>query len=227
MPPARKQPATTTKPKKTFSFAKAPRTSSDGSSSKKAGRRRTTKKSIATFELFAAEYQKGEKAGQKSGAVYQRGRPRYGANEPYKKGFAKYLLGEFLRWNDDSKMYQVRVWTPKQARKLLKAARELEGGEEDLPEDIDEAIFDGATEAAIDVVPIKVEGEDMVAVMGTTYPWKDELKERGFTFTTEVEEDVPMWVAPKASVDMDDLTAAFDDYGFTFEVYDDAEGHGA
>jgi hypothetical protein len=229
MPPqSRKQPAAT-KPKKYFSFASAARASSDGSSSWKAGRRRSNKKSKGTFALVAAEYQKGDKAKQRTGNIYMRGKPRYGHNEAYKNALGKHTLAEAIRWNNEHVAYTVKVYTAKQARKLLKAARELDGGEEDLPEDIDETVFEGANAAAIDVVPLKVDDDDMIGVTGTTYPWKDELKERGFKYTQEVngEEGLAMWLAAKDTVDMDDLTGAFQEYGFAVDVWDGVEGDDA
>ena len=46
-------------------------------------------------------------------------------------------------------MYTVKLYTAKQARNLLNSMRELEGGAEDLPEDIDESAFDDAKAAEI------------------------------------------------------------------------------
>ena len=134
--------------------------------------------------------------------------------------FAK--LAEKLRWNDDLQAYTVKVYTAKQARKMLKVAREIEGGDEDLPEDVDETVFEEANRACIDLVPVQVEDEEMLAVMGTTFPWKDELKERGFKFTNELngEEGVQMWVAPKESVDLEALEAVITEWGFTVDKYD-------
>ena len=59
-------------PKK-FSFKKMPRAESGSGSSWKAGRRRAGKKANAVFSLVAAKYQKGDLAGQLTGAVYFRG----------------------------------------------------------------------------------------------------------------------------------------------------------
>jgi hypothetical protein len=228
MPPQRKQ-STATKPKKYFSFGNAARASSDGSSSWKAGRRRSNKKSKGSFVLVAAEYQKGDKAKQRTGNIYMRGKPRFGHNEAYKNALGKHTLAEAIRWNTEHVAYTVKVYTAKQAGKLLKAARELEGGEEDLPENIDESVFEGANAAAIDIVPLKIDDEDVICVTGTTYPWKDELKERGFKYTQEVngEDGLAMWLAPKDTVELDDLTGTFEDYGFAVEVWDGVEGDGA
>ena len=71
-------------PKK-FSFKKMPRAESGSGSSWKAGRGRAGKKAMnAVFSLVAAKYQKGDKAGELTGAIYFRGKPRYGSNETFK-----------------------------------------------------------------------------------------------------------------------------------------------
>ena len=71
--------------------------------------------------------------------------------------------------------------------------RKLGGGcEDDLPEDIDEAVFADANAASIDIVPMKVQDgatsqdEEVIAVGGTTFPFKDWLKTKGFSFANTV-----------------------------------------
>ena len=65
----------------------------------------------------------------------------------------------------------------------------------------------------------------MIGVTGLTFPFKDELKAKGFTFTNEVngEEGVQMWLAPQDDVDAEELIALFDDYGFAVETFDGVE----
>jgi hypothetical protein len=204
--------------KKLFSFSKLPR-SSEGGSSWKAGKRRGGKKvSKATYALVAAEFQKGDKAKQRSGNIYVHAKPRYGQNEAFKTALGKHTLSEKLRWNDEAKVYTVKIYTPKQARMLLSAARSLEGAEEDLPEDIEAEIFDGAKTAAVDVVPMTIEDEDVLAVGGTTFPFKETLKELGFTYFND--DGMSWWIKAKEDVDVDEVTALFEEYGFAVEVYD-------
>jgi hypothetical protein len=216
MPPSRKQAAApAAPPKKLFTFSKVA-----SSAENTAGRRRSNKKSKGTFQLVASEYQKGEKAKQRSGNIHLRSKPRFGINDAFKKALGKHTLAEVMRWNDELKVYTVKVYTATQARLLLKAARALEGGEEDLPEDIDESVFDGANAASIAVVPHTIDGEEMVGCIGTTYAWKDELKERGFKYMASSDDGQMGWWVDKASLDQDDLVATFEEYGFEVDVYD-------
>ena len=184
--------------------------------------------SVATWTLIKAKYQKGDKTGQYSGAVYYRGKPRYGQNEKYKEVASAVLLSERLRWNDELKLYTVRVYTATQARKLLAVLKELDGGEKDLPDDIDETVFTDASPTDITVFPITVhegptsQNQAMIAVAGSTYPFKDTLKERGFAFSGTVndEEGVNLWLAPQDEVDQAELVALFEEYGFTVKEFD-------
>ena len=201
-----------------YSFSKLPR-SSEGGSSLKAGKRRAGKKtSKASYALVACEFQKGDKKKQRSGNINLHTKPRYGQNEAFKTALHKHTLSEKLRWNDELKVYTVKVYTTKQARMLLKAARELEGGEEDLPDDIDAEIFDGAKSAAVDIVPMTIEEEEVFAVGGTTFPFKETLKELGFTYFND--DGMSWWIKAKEDVDVDEVTALFEEYGFAVEVYD-------
>jgi len=102
--------------KKLFSFSKLPR-SSEGGSSWKAGKRRGGKKvSKATYALVAAEFQKGDKAKQRSGNIYVHAKPRYGQNEAFKTALGKHTLSEKLRWNDEAKVYTVSRSTRRSRR---------------------------------------------------------------------------------------------------------------
>ena len=73
--------------KKLFSFKKVAAASGtsggSGGSNWKAGRRRAFKTSKAMFSLIAAKYQKGDKLGAYTGAVYLRAKPRYGGNDTF------------------------------------------------------------------------------------------------------------------------------------------------
>lgn len=209
-------------PKKKISFKKLAR-ESGSSSSWKAGRRRSNKDSPAVFILVRAKYMKGDKQGEYTGSVYFRGKPRYSAagNTKFKEALAKHLLTESLRWNDELKLFTARVYTVKQARLLLKEMRGLVDGDKDMPEDIDTAVFDevDASKYTINVVPIEVDGVPHLALSGATFPFKDELKEKGFTFNTEVNgtEGLAMWVAPTAEIDQEELDLRFTEYGFEVE----------
>lgn len=105
----------------------------------------------------------------------------------------------------------------------------LDGVAEDLPDDIDESIFENANACTIDIIPMKAtinddDGEqDVIAVGGATFPFKDFLyNDKGFKFRCKVNEidDAKFWLAPKDDVDTDELVAEFEKYGFTVTMYD-------
>ena len=66
-------------------------------------------------EAVKAKFQKGEKKDEYSGAIYFRGKPRYGNNEIFKAKVGDKLLAETLRWNDEFKLYS-RALTPGSGR---------------------------------------------------------------------------------------------------------------
>ena len=59
----------------------------------------------AIYSLVRATYQKGEKKDQYSGAIYYRGKPRWGMNDKYKAKLIPSMLAKSLRWNDELKLY--------------------------------------------------------------------------------------------------------------------------
>jgi len=186
------------------------------------------KASSAVFSLIKAKYQKGDRTGENSGAIYHRGRPRFGQNDKYKALLEKLLLTERLRWNDELKLYTARVYTATQARRLLAAAKTLDGGDKDLPEDIDESVFEEATAAHVTLFPITVhegptsQSQEMLAASGMTYPFKDGLKSRGFAFNNTVNDvaGVNLWLAPVEDIDKEELVSLFEEYGFEVEEFD-------
>ena len=183
--------------------------------------------SKAVFSLVKALYQKGDKKGQLSGAIYFRGKPRYRMNEIFKDKVNGVLLEERVRWNDELKTYTARVSTYEQACMVLEAMRMVsEADEKDLKEvEVDESIFEGASPTEIKMFPLEVEGEMKEAIAGTTYPFKTILKAAGFAFHNMVN-DAPMrlWLREMSEaqpeMDFDDLEAEFVKYGFAVEKYD-------
>jgi hypothetical protein len=63
-----------------------------------------------------------------------------------------------------------------------------------------------------------IEDEDVLAVGGTTFPFKETLKELGFTYFND--DRMSWWIKAKEDVDVDEVTALFEEYGFAVEVYD-------
>ena len=182
----------------------------------------------AVFSLVKATYQKGEKKGELSGAIYFRGKPRYANNQKFKDKVVAKLLAESLRWNDEFKLYSAKVYTAVQAGKILEAMRMVSAEDEKDLEDvtIDDIIFANANPAQVTIFPIEVDGKLNTAIAGSTYPFKKILTDAGFTFhnTVNGEHGVQLWLRedPEAQpeVDVADLTAMFEEYGFVVDTYD-------
>jgi len=187
------------------------------------------KASSAVFTLIKAKYQKGEKKDQYSGAIYYRGKPRWGMNEKFKAKVGPKMLAESLRWNDEIKLYTGKIWAAKQAQLILDGMREVSAEDaKDLADvTVDEIIFDDANAAEITMFP--AEDELNLAIGGTTYPFKDILTNHGFTFKNIVnDQPLRLWlrVEPEGQPDMDadDFEALFEQYGFEVNRYDGVEG---
>ena len=56
-----------------------------------------------------------------------------------------------------------------------------------------------------------------MGIAGDTFPFKEYIKDAGFTFNR----DKTMWVAPMGT-DISSLEEMFDQYGFDVEKYDEA-----
>ena len=232
MPSTPRKPASKAKAgraKKLFQF----KTSKDSPSKAKTGSFKMSKSKIskAVFSLVKAVIQKGDKAGKESGAIYARMKPKYGQNDTFKEDIRDDLLAEPMRWNDELKVYTVRVYTVKQATMILEKMRKLPGCDKDLPTEADESVFENAKSTDINIVPMIVhdgptsQNQDMIALQGATYPFKDYIKDKGFTFhgTVNDMEGINVWLAPTAEVDTAELTAHFEKYGFTVEEHEGAE----
>lgn len=204
-----------------FSFKKPSAYSS--AASFKAGMRRSDKSGKSKFSLVEAKYQKGDKKGELTGAVYYRGKPRYGKNDIFKQKLQKKLLKERLRWNDELKVYTAKIYNAIQAKLLLEQQKMVSAEDEADLEDtvVDESVFENAKPCELAMFPIEVDGTMMGAVSGPTYPWGDELTEKGFAFKHIVNgQPMQLWLAPLKDVDFDELEAMFTEYGFPTTKYD-------
>jgi hypothetical protein len=192
--------------------------------------KKSYKASTAVYTLIKAKYQKGDKQHEFTGAIYFRGKPCYGNNEKFKQKVGAVLLKEYLRFNDELKLYTAKVYTIEQAEMVLDAAKQVS------PEDekclagvtVDPTIFDGATEASVKMFPLEVDGELNYAIGGSTYPWGKVLEKAGFGFKHIVNgEPLNLWlrVEPEGQPDVtaDDLQAEFERYGFNVERFDGVE----
>ena len=74
----------------------------------------------------------------------------------------------------------------------------------------------------ITMVPIVVDGADKLALGGATYAFKEELKERGFSFHNSVngEDGVQLWLAPADTANKEELEELIAEYGFVLDEYD-------
>jgi hypothetical protein len=140
-----------------------------------------------------------------------------------KTSTVKLFLKEKLRWNDQLKRYRAKVYNAKQAKLILDAMKTVS------PEDaadlattvVDETVFNNANSCDMALMPLELDGEMMGAVAGCTYPWADELSERGFKFNHLINGAVAnTWAAPIAKVDFDEQEALFEEYGFPTTKYD-------
>ena len=232
MAPKGKAPAASKqKGKKLFDLSSLIKKSSTVTSSG-GSRSSPMKPSKATFALVAAVFQKGDKKGELTGSIYMRAKPRYGKNEEFKTTCEKDLLNEKLRWNDELKVYTAKVHTPAQAQLILDAMRTIdEKHEEDLADEtIDESVFEEANDVQIVAFPMTVhegatsQDEECLAFGGSTYPFKEELKARGFVFKSTVNgnEGVQLWLKPLAETETDkaEIFALMNKYGFRVDEHD-------
>ena len=216
---------------KLFQFKSVKSTANASFKSKGASFNAKSKMSKAVFSLVKAIIQKGDRAGQESGAIYARMKPKYGQNDTFKDDILIDLLAEPLRWNDELKLYTVRVYTIKQATMILEKMRKLPGCDKDLPTEIDESVFENAKPTDINIISMVVhegpttQNQNMIALQGATYPFKDYIKGKGFTFHNTVNnmEGINVWLAPIEEVDTAELANHFEKYGFTVEEHEGAE----
>ena len=182
----------------------------------------------AVFSAVRAKYQKGEKESQLTGAVYYRGKPRYGKNEKYKTVMQPHLLAESLRWNDQLKLYTGKVYNMTQLLKLKEThasldeeeAKDLEAPSNQIDQDLFN--FDECKEPMITSLPLTIDDVEYHAFGGMTYPFKDMLKDEGFNFKHLVDGQVAQVWAGDPDKKMT-LMDAMIDYGFTLDEYDGVE----
>ena len=174
--------------------------------------------------MFEATYQKGDKANQKSGNIYLNGKPRYGHNKVYKDKLEPLLLTERLRWNDDIKKYHAKLYSYEQAEMVLEASKEVSGDDEsDLADvSIDRSMF---KVPQMHIFPLELDTKEDGAVLhtaiaGDTFPWKDKLKEAGFTACDALNgvQGARGWLSK--ATDVKDLVKDFKKFGWTVNEHD-------
>ena len=227
--PSRTKSSAVTPPKpKLFDPAKYKIIDKPGTNSKS---KYTAKKKVqdAVFKIVAAQFQKGDREKEYTGAMYAWARPRNAKNIEFKEKTEQHLFTEKWRWNERHTVYTSKIWTIKQAQKILDAMLTIDGCKEDLDAKVDETEFVHANTYEIAIYPETIENEDgekedVICVLGTngaTYPWKDKLDNMGFKYIST--ENPTKWRASSEDVNVNDLSDMFREYGFDVEVYDGTE----
>ena len=64
-----------------------------------------------------------------------------------------------------------------------------------------------------------------LAIQGPTYPFKDYLKDKGFTFHATVNnmEGINVWLADQEAIDSDEIKHYMEEFGFSVSEFDGAE----
>ena len=229
-----KQPTATRAPagirkagKKLFSFKKLPRANTGGGGGG-GGSSKSVKNAAAMIEFVRCRFQKGDKKDQLTGTVSARFKTRFKQNEMSKEKVHNKSLIERARWNDEIKKYTLRAWSPEQAimyREALKMVSPEAEADLNKTAPTDDEIaevfnFPEAKELGIHKTPLTIDGKEMIGFGGTTIAFKDEFKERGFTFQATIDDAlVQLWIAP-IDTDTTDLEDMFEEYGFPLEVFD-------
>ena len=209
--------------KKVFIFNKL---EAEASSSSGGGHRRGGKNKLspAVMKVIRAKYQKGDFKDTLSGAVYFRGKPRFGKNEVFKGKVQPNLLAEGMRWNDEMKLYTAKVYTPEQVIKIRESMKTVsKEGESDLTESAptdDEIfeVFDFDERKSVDIriiAEFNHDGENTVAIGGATYPFKNILMKEGFEFDGVT----TYWHAPEGT-ETEEIQAMMEEFGFNVELFD-------
>ena len=194
--PAHAPPSAAAASKKLYTFKPSATAGNTSGAFKKAA----FKKQKALFSIARAKHQKGPLAGSFTNHIISFLRGANLDNDKLRAALTPFLLGERLKWNNDQVAFSVRIYTKKQAAKILAAMRAYLGAADaaDLPEAVDDAPWSDDTNAAVSVVPCKRIDEnanlqdggafaedDVILLDGVTYPLKEELKEMGFRWTTD------------------------------------------
>jgi hypothetical protein len=189
---------------------------------------KSSKNPSAMFDIVKAKYMKGEHTGQETGNVYFNGKPAYGENDEFKNKVMPLLLCEPMRWSHERKFYTAKIYNAIQAKKMYNAMMTL-STTSGLPDEAEadtiiDAAFEGITPAEIEMSEVMVDGVEMFGIRGSTFPFKDKLKEIGFAYNKEVNGDdtAKMWLAKlPLATEKDELINMFQEYGFTVTIYDE------
>ena len=172
----------------------------------------------AKFELMKAIYQKGNQAGEFSGNILGKAIGRYGQNNAIKQIIAKHAKGQYAKWNDSEKVYTFKVKTLIIAQRILADMRDLgKNLEVDLPEAIDETVFDGANIPELSIFPFN----GGVGIHGDSYDLRADFKEAGF----EYDHESKIYFNGNITIDdhaVDDLDDELSDIGWVVNVFSES-----
>ena len=130
-----------------------------------------------------------------------------------------------------AQVYRARIYTYKQAMKFLNALKEVDADhEKDLVDTtIDENLFDFPEYKGCNIHFVKVvnhDSDDYYAFGGQTYAFKEDLKDYGFKFYSDVGENfgIQLWMIKHADLEMSECQAMInkmEDYGWVVDTFDD------
>ena len=176
------------------------------------------------FSIFRPVYQEGERAGEETRNRIVRWRSRYHLKADADAAIRPLILKETPRWMPEPlKVFQAKIFSVVQARTILNALRAVEGeaGAIHLPQDVGDEEFETAKPAHLDVIPLL---GDKLMLQGLTYPLLHHLKNLGFTYERGIEEanGVNAYTIAQADFDAASMTGLLNQWGWTYELYDDA-----
>ena len=150
-------------------------------------------------------------------------RSRYHLKDAADAAIHPLILNEKPQWKKELKVFQAKIYSVVQARTILNALRDVEGeaGAIHLPQDVGDEEFETAKPAHLDVIPLL---GDKLMLQGLTYPLLHHLKNLGFTYERGIEEanGVDAFTIAQAHFDAASMTGLLDQWGWTYELYDDA-----
>ena len=214
-----KSDKTKAKPRAKFNIAEAvaAQSPSTGSTYKKA-----VKASNVMWKLVKAEYQKdrgAQKKGELTGSIYMNALPPYGTNEEF-KAMIKKETKEHARWITDKMCYAAKMDTHEMAEACYNGLRDLAGDK--LGDAFDGSFFEEETfkQPSVSIFPI----DNMVAIHGDSFAFRDEIKELNYTFKVN-DAGLKAWFKETEDfeAEAEGLEEMFTAFGWVVEVLGGAE----
>lgn len=171
----------------------------------------------ATFELFKAKYQEGPLAGQDTGKIYAKFKPRFTSNLEA-KGIAQEITKTEPKWSKNLKAFLAQVPTLEIAQELHRGLSELPGHDNDLG-NFNTDIFEDVEPPTISIFPYM----GGTAIHGDTYFFRSDLKDMGFNWERDIDGNsgFNVWMS-STPVDDSKLIPLFEEAGFEAKLFDGA-----